>query len=372
MDVSQAIKNVLYKINEILSRDPGEEIRKIRISEKSLKKVLAANFNLNNLYIRHAIRFTVAMVLALTLVYLTRERSVIWVTMGVLIILKPDITSTIDNLISRVGFNLFAIIIAIIISFIFPHQLLIWIAIIMLFLFRAFYPNNMGLALIAITVFIVLAWPTGTVYDNAISRLVDIALGGFIAFICAYLILPSRVTVNLPDQLYNTIKTNIKYANQVLITTPKNFNYKKLSESLKNYLMAENNLEAAVKKLDDNLNDITDDITLYHEFILTNNKLSADLTALIGILTENKDALADQDTLTSEVKKSLQNLENLLNGDIKPLKFTMDNNSLHYTYNKTKELEQLLNWINYDLKLLNKGLEIADETGVIKRYTKLT
>ena len=221
----------------------------------------------------------------------------------------------------------------------------------MLFLLRAFYPNNMGLALIAITVFIVLAWPTGTVYDNAISRLVDIALGGFIAFICAYLILPSRVTVNLPDQLYNTIKTNIKYANQVLITTPKNFNYKKLSESLKNYLMAENNLEA---------------------FILTNNKLSADLTALIGILTENKDALADQDTLTSEVKKSLQNLENLLNGDIKPLKFTMDNNSLHYTYNKTKELEQLLNWINYDLKLLNKGLEIADETGVIKRYTKLT
>ncbi len=82
--------------------------------------------------------------------------------------------------------------------------------------------------------------------------------------------------------------------------------------------------------------------------------------------------MADQDTLTSEVKKSLQNLENLLNGDIKPLKFTMDNNSLHYTYNKTKELEQLLNWINYDLKLLNKGLEIADETGVIKRYTKLT
>ena len=83
----------------------------------------------------------------------------------------------------------------------------------------------MGLALIAITVFIVLAWPTGTVYDNAISRLVDIALGGFIAFICAYLILQSRVTVNLPDQLYNTIKNNIKYANQVLITTPKNFNY---------------------------------------------------------------------------------------------------------------------------------------------------
>jgi uncharacterized membrane protein YgaE (UPF0421/DUF939 family) len=372
MDVSRSIKNVFYKCNEILLRDPGDEMRKINIPEKSLNEVLTANFNLKNLYIRHAIRFTIAMVFALTLVYLTRERNVIWVTMGVLIILKPDITSTIDNLISRVGFNLFAIIIAIIISFIFPHQLLIWIAVVMLFLFRAFYPNNIGLAVITITVFIVLAWPTGTVYDNAISRLVDIALGGFIAFICAYVILPSRVTVNLPDQLYNTIKSNIIYANQVLIAISNDYNYKKLSESLKNYMMEENNLEAAVKKLDDNLNDITDDITFYQEFILTNNKLSADLTALIGILTENKNTWTVQDTLTSEVKKSLQKLENSLNGDIKPLKLTMDDNSLNYSYNKSKELEQLLNWINFDLKLLIKGIEIADETGLIKRYTKLT
>ncbi len=372
LGVSQSIKNVLYKTNEVMSRDPGEEIRKIRIPEKSLKEVLTANFNLNNLYMRHAIRFTIAMVIALTLVYLTRERSVIWITMGVLIILKPDITSTIDNLISRVGFNLFAIIIAIIISFIFPHQLLIWIAVMMLFLFRAFYPNKMGLAVTAITVFIVLAWPTGTVYNNAISRLADIAIGGFIAFICAYLILPSRVTVNLPNQLFNIIRTNITYANQVLITTPKDFNYKKVSESLKNYMMEENNLEAAVKKLYDNLNNIDDDIAFYNEFILTNNKLSADLTALVAILTKDKESLADNDILISEVKKSLQNLENSLNGDIKSYKFTMDNKSLNYTFNKAKELDQLLNWINSDLKLLNKGLEIADKTGFFKRYTKLS
>jgi len=64
--------------------------------------------------------------------------------MGVLIILKPDITSTVDNLISRVGANFFAIILAIILSLIFPHDLLVWLAFIMLFLFRAFYPNYMG------------------------------------------------------------------------------------------------------------------------------------------------------------------------------------------------------------------------------------
>lgn len=371
LDVLNAIKDVLYKSNKILSRDPGKEIRKIKIPEKSLKQVLAANFNLNNLYIRHAIRFTLAMVLALTLVYLTRERSVIWVTMGVLIILKPDITSTIDNFISKVGFNLFAIILAIIISFIFPHQLLIWIAFIMLFLFRAFYPNYMSLSVMAITVFIVLIWPTGTVFDNAISRLVDIALGGIIAFICAYVILPSRVTVNLPDQLFRTIKANIKYANQILVTSPNDFNYKKISKSFKNYVMEENNLEAAVKKLNDYLKDIDDDISLYQEFIEINNKISADLTAAVAILNKDKEALADLNIEIFEIKNSLQNLENILNGDILPLKLSMNNNSLNSTYNKAKELEQLLNWIISDLKLLHKGIEIADETGLTKRYTKI-
>lgn len=109
-----------------------------------MKEVLKANFNFKNLYIRHAIRFTLAMTISLILVYLTRERSVIWITMEVLIILKPDITSTVDNLISRVGANFFAIILAIILSLIFPHDLLVWLAFIMLFLFRAFYPNYMG------------------------------------------------------------------------------------------------------------------------------------------------------------------------------------------------------------------------------------
>ncbi len=372
IEISHSIRDILHKSNNILSRDTGKDKRKIKAPKKSLKEVLEANFNLDNLYIRHAIRFTVAITIALTFVYLTRERSVIWITMGVLIILKPDITSTIDNLISRVGFNLFAIILAIIISFIFPHSLLIWLAFIMLFLFRAFYPNYMGLSIMAITVFIVLVWPTGTVLDNAIARLVDIAIGGIIAFICAYIILPSHVIVNLPDQLSRTIKANIKYANHVLITSPNDFNKNTVSKCFKNYMMEENNLEAAVKKLEDTFKDINDDLDLYQEIIASNNKMAADLTVIAAILNKNGKALADLNIDIFKIKNTLNNLENYLSGDIKPLKLSVDNLSINYVdNNEANDLEQLINWIISDLQLIQKGIEIADETSILKRYTKL-
>ena len=368
IELSQGINAILTKSNEVLFETPESGKKKIKTSKKSFKEVLEANFNINNLYIRHAIRFTLAITIGLIFVYLTRERSAIWITMGILIILKPDITSTIDNLISRVLFNLFAIILAIIISFIFPHELLIWLAFIMLFFFRAFYPGYMGLSVMAITVFIVLIWPTGTVLNNAIARLLDISIGGIIAFICAYLILPSRVTVNLPDQLIKAIKANITYANNILAIPQGKFDYDKVSKCFKKYIMEDNNLEAGIKKLEDTFNDINDDLQLYNQMMIINKKITADLTAVAAILNKNPEKL--QDINVFKVKDALQKFEMLLDGDTK---LHLDSIELDYSYDdQDGELEQLLNWIIADIQLLINGIKIAVETGALERYTKLS
>jgi hypothetical protein len=367
IELSKNIKDILKKSNQILSRDPGEDINKIESPKKSLKEVLGANFNLNNLYIRHAVRFTLAITIGLIFVYLSHDRSAIWITMGILIILKPDITSTVDNLISRVGFNLFAIILAIIVSFIFPQYMLIWLAFAMLFFFRAFYPGYMGLSVMAMTVFVVLIWPTGTVFENGIARLVDITIGGIIAFICAYVILPSRVTINLPHQLFKTIKANINYANNVLVVSPEYFNYEEVSKCLINYMMEENNLEAAVKKLEDSFKDINDDFTLYQQIIAANNKIAADLTAAAAILSKDKEAMKNIDILS--LQNALKGLNKLVNGDTKTIKLSLDSN--YSNNNANNDMEQLISWINSDFQLIIKGIEIANETGLLSRYTKL-
>ena len=373
IEISNGLRNILYKCNELLSRDNVKLVKIIKHPNNSLKTVLKANFNINNLYIRHAIRFTLAITIGLIFVYLTRERSAIWVTMGVLIILKPDITSTIDNLITRVGYNFFAIIIAIIISFVFPHDLLIWLAFIMLFLFRAFYPNYMSLSIMAMTVFIVLIWPVGTVLDNAVARLVYISLGGIIAFICAYIILPSRVTVDLPAQLSRTINANVEYANNVLITSPKDLNTNRIKKCFENYLMEENNLEAAVKKLEDTFKDINEDIELYQELIASNNKFAADLTGIAAILSVNGLALEDLEVEIYKIKKALQTLKISLNNDIKTFTVSKDNFSINCTVNsKANDIQELICWILSDITLMQRGIEIGKETDILKRYTKLT
>ena len=370
-ELSQGIMDILNKSNKLLSGTSKKDVKKIETSKISFKEVLEANFNINNIYIRHTIRFTLAMTIALVLVYFNHERSVIWVTMGILIILKPDITSTVNNLISRVGVNLFAIIIAIILSFIFPHYVLIFLAFIMLFFFRAFFPGYMALSIMAITVFIVLVWPTGTVFENAIARLVDISIGGIIAFIFAYVILPSRVTVNLPDQLIKTIKANINCANQVLAIS-KNYD-SNIVKCFKKYIGEDNNLEAGIKKLEDTFEDINDDLELYNGLMILNRKVAADLTAASAILSKDPEKLQrDSDIHVNKLKDILHKFEVSLNGDIGQLKLNPDVFKMDHSYDtQNSELEQLLNWIAADIQLIIKGMEIAVETGALSRYTKL-
>ncbi|HEX7467198.1 MAG TPA: FUSC family protein [Methanobacterium sp.] len=373
IEISNSIRNILYKCNELLSRNNVKGVKIIKSLDKPLKTVLKTNFNINNLYIRHAIRFTLAITIGLIFVYLTRERIAIWVTMGVLIILKPDITSTLDNLITRVGYNFFAIIIAIMISFVIPHDLLIWLAFIMLFLFRAFYPNYMSLSIIAITVFIVLIWPVGTIFDNAVARIVYISFGGVIAFICAYIILPSRVTVDLPAELLRTVKANVEYATSVLISSPNDLNSNLIKNCFKNYLMEENNLEAGVKKLEDTFKDINEDIKLYHELIASNNKLAADLTGIAAILNTNRFALEDMDFKIYNIKKELQKLKTSLNNDSKTFTASKDNFSISCTENiLANDMNELICWILSDITILQRGIQIGKETDILKRYTKLT
>ena len=184
----------------------------------------------------------------------------------------------------------------------------------------------------------------GTIFDNAISRILDIALGGLIAYVCAYIILPSRISVNLPDEPFRTIKANMNYAKLVLVYNPAKHATEDMSEGFKKYIMEENNLEAGIKKLGDTFNDIQDDLEFYEEIIALNNGIIADLGLIVAILNINGETLDDLDFNTKKIKDTLQKIENSLTDDIKPLKLSIDNVSIDYSDNKeTKELKQIIN-----------------------------
>jgi hypothetical protein len=95
--------------------------------------------------------------------------------------------------------------------------------------------------------------------------------------------------------------------------------------------------------------------------------MAADLTAVAAILESNPGKLVDN----IQIRNALNDLESVLNGDIKPQKLAEDDISIDYTDNKDKDLDQLLNWIIIDIQLIIRGMEIAAETGALLRYTKI-
>ncbi len=371
VDAVHQMRNLLRKANELLiNEDTGEEKKKLFSSQNSLREVIQANFNLKNMYIRHALRFSLAITIGLLLVYLTHNRDAIWVTMGILIIIKPDITSTVNNMILRVSFNVVAIILAIILGFIFPHQILVWLAFIMLFFFRAFFPNYMGLSVMALTVFIVLLWPTGTVFDNALARLVDISLGALIAFICAYIILPSRVTVNLPGQVAKTIRSNQEYIQKVLVDSD-SYTHGEAVKSFNKYMLEDNNLEAAIRKLQDFFTDVSEDISIYQELEAANRKLSADVSAVATILENEKESAPNISLTNKKLITTLENLSEIMDGKIKTLKH-YEKISFNLEDYPLKSLKQYLTWIVYDVNLIQEIVKTVIENDAIDKYRKLT
>lgn len=373
LDVTKDVRSLLARANDLLTMEyPSQKKVKISSFRSSLKEVIRANFNLNNMYIRHALRFTLAMTIGLLIVYLTHERDVIWVTMGILIIIKPDVISTINNMIVRVSFNVVAILLAIALGFIFPHEILLLVALVMLFLFRAFYPTYMGLSVMTLTVLIVLIWPTGTVFENAVARLIDISIGAIIAFICAYLILPSRVTVNLPEQIAKTIRTNCEYADNIIPGEEQGYEHDKAVKSFRKYMLEEKNLESAIKKVQDSFNDVSDDVDIYNQIKATNRKLAADLSAL-ATLMEKSTFQQDISPLKEEITTALNELAFSFEKDVILPKARFNKLESHQDEDLLPEnIFNYLKWVISDIKFIQEELEHASRTGALKRYQKLT
>jgi uncharacterized membrane protein YccC len=371
VEIAHQIRELLGQANNILKGGlaKGDKIKIIN-PKSSAKEIFHANFNLQNVYIRHAIRFALAMTIALLVVRLTNDRNAIWITMGVFMILKPDVTSTLNNLMVRVTFNFIAIVIAILVGFLFPHQIILWLGFIMIFFFRAFFPNYMSLSVMAMTLFIVFLWPTGTVYDNAIARIVDIGIGAVIAFVCAYLILPSRVTINLPIEVAKTIKGNIEYAQKIFVASSNDYKHQDALQKFRKYMLAENNLEAAIRKMEDTFNDISGDISIYKALAAANNKIAADLSVLATSL-EYTDSFGDFTQINYYIKKILDELSLSVEQGRKPSSI---DNLLSNLENEEKNLgnkDIYLGWISSDLKYLREIIIEGVHLGALDRYRAL-
>jgi len=366
------LRFLLKRANELLLVEyPSATKRSFSSPRTRLSEVIAANFNLNNMYIHHVLRFSLALTLGLLAVYLSpyHDRDFIWITMGILIIMKPDITSTINNFISRGLFNFLAIILVLIMGLIFPHDILLLLGFLMLFFFRAFFPNYMGLSLMAITVFVVLTWPTGPLWGNALARVIDITLGGIIAFCCAYLIWPGKQAMNIPEQIAKNIRANCEYAENIFQASFNGDNNGITSKSYRKYLLEEKNLESSLRKVEDTFQDVGEDISLFRELGAINRKLSSDLTEARSLLESGesiKDITRYSEQLTSAMREIALSVEK--NVILPPVTIDMISDKGNIL---EENIENYLNMIRNDIHYLQLDVELALRLGAFKKYSNL-
>lgn len=360
--------------NKILSKPINkaeeETIRFTPLNKVSFKQVIGSRFNLDSLYIRHALRFTIAMVITLSFVFIDHSRDPAWIAMGVLIVLKPDVTSTWDNMITRVAFNLFAVILAIILAFIFPHYMLLIFALVALYFFRAFLPNYIGLSILAVSVFTVFVWPQGEVINNAFARIIDIVIGSLISIILVYGVLPKRLRINLPNQVYKVLKANQEYAARILSG---NYTGKDVSSKLEKTLLEYNNLGSSLKKIEDTFKDVSDDINIYRDISGACYNLTEDISAVAGYeeeiskidfssLEELSSNILDVFVVAIEKNKIPEELPDMHIYDKQISEMLKEN----------KEIKQYFHWIVSDIYLLHSLIKEAVETGALERYKNLT
>ena len=358
--------------NRILSspinQNEEETVKITPLNKMSFKQVIKSRFNLDSLYIRHALRFTIAMVITLSFVFIDHSRDPAWIAMGVLIVLKPDVTSTWDNMITRVSFNLFAVILAIILAFIFPHYMLLIFALVALFFFRAFLPNYIGLSILAVSVFTVFVWPQGEVINNAAARIIDILIGSIVSIILVYGVLPKRLMINLPDQVSNVLKVNQDYSELVLSG---NYDIKTATSKLETALLEYNNLESSLKKVQDSFKDISEDLEIYEEISGACYNLTEDISAIMGY--EHELSKLDFSPLIDLSSKILDVLVVAIEKDEIPEELPDMHiySKLSDTLQEQKEIKQYFEWIVSDIYLIHYCIKKAVETGALTRYKNI-
>jgi len=354
-------------------------------SQSSPLEKLKANFNLSNMYIRHGIRFAIALGLGFMVALVSNSLNAFWVAITIFFVLKPDISSSFNEMIVRVIATIVGVILAIIISGIlvglgFP--IVIYGFIVLTLAVMCAYKNGY-IFLIALTMFLIFLLAIlhpGNILATGLARFVDIIIGSAIAFAVGYFILPSRLKVDLKLQVVNRLTSNADYINNAIIPTiEKTANKKKITLSIQEMLLSHNNLKASINKVTDSFDDAEEDIKVLNSIADTNDRLSRDLSALINKINISKDTHSIWEPTIIKIEKILTDLKNTVENDTDPqplpdsglISTEIEEIKIDSDDMDSKIVFEYLKWIISDTNGLYDSIKNAKGNGIFKKYKNL-
>ncbi len=372
--VSQ-FQDQLVKTRKVLQGELILEVQPLPLSPKvSFRDNLRSNLNLNNLYVRHGIRFSLAVGAAFLLYLLTGSYDVHWVAMSIFLVLKVDIISTKKRMIIRILATIIGVVLAVLIALFLMHLGLAYIlpllGLICLVLVVVYLPVNYLYVVFFTSLLIIFLEPVQLIPLMGASRIMDVITGSVIAFGAAYLILPSRIMVNLPQLLTKRISSTRDF----ITTSLEGDDIPPLFD----ILSAHNNLQAGITKLKDSQPQSLQDIKAYEDMALCLDGLLGDYIATLSHLKKIK-------TPESKLDEPLNLMQGILGHlqDMVLSKKPINPRDLEYINQELKRLKDKINapdyiillkygeWILSDVELLSHLLKENKKRGLFEKYRKL-
>jgi uncharacterized membrane protein YccC len=180
---------------------------------------LSANCSWSSIYARHAIRLAVTLTIAVIAQHLLPLAHGQWIGLTVVLVLRPDFSTTFTRGVSRVAGTVGGAILASIIAAFHPSDsAYIVLAIVFAGLGFALFNVSYALFSVAITGYVVymLAFGGAAEHTSAFDRVVATALGGTLALL-AYAVWPAWSRARVADDLADLIDAQRRYVGIVLL-----------------------------------------------------------------------------------------------------------------------------------------------------------
>jgi hypothetical protein len=378
------VKEIFKKVPQVIEGDLILDTLPLTFSSEisSLERI-KANFNLNNMFIRHLIRFSIAVGIAFLVGLVTGSHDAFWVALTIFIVLKPDISSTYETMIIRVGATIIGVLLAIIISGILVglglNVVIFVLIILMLAIIVAYYGLSYSHVVVASTMLIIFLQPPENILATGLARFIDIMIGSGIAFAVAYLILPSKLKVNMPQEVVKRLESNINCIRSAIMPAIENrSNKEKTTSTLSGIILTHNNLEAGINKIINSFDDAGEDIDRYNGISESNDSLSGDLIAIynqIDSITDSKNFLKSPLSLIENIMINLKNyVENEIELQSWPdteLSAELDEIKSNITDNESKIITEYLRWLISDLQTVYSSIKLAKDSGTLNKYKNL-
>lgn len=179
---------------------------------------LLANCSWNSIYLRHAIRVSVAVTVAVIVQHVLPLAHGQWIALTVALVLRPDFSSTFTRGVGRVGGTIAGAILASLIAAFHPGEFA-YIVLAIAFAALGFALFNVSYALYSVTitgyVVYLLAFGGAPEHASALDRVAATAIGGAIGLI-AYAAWPSWARALVADNLASLIDAQRRFVGLVL------------------------------------------------------------------------------------------------------------------------------------------------------------